>query len=99
MGGRIVGAVILGVTQNSVMVQELHSTKGWKFPYLTRRKNMPGVQRHHIGFFSRTPSGRGLPAEAGRHMRGRTLMTLNKPPDLMRHSWYRRQQREKANAA
>jgi hypothetical protein len=90
MGGRIVGAMVLGVTRHSVFMQELHSTKGWRLPALVRRERFGG--RPMLGRFHRAPSKPHMfGSDAGRWMRNRPVHPLHPDDvDLMAHGWYRR---------
>lgn len=107
MGGRIVGAVILAEEISTltgfptrVLVQELHSTKGWK-PVYWRRWNSfhaPVIGAFHWESSTR-PHQRKQATDAmfSRVVVGDQYCVSHKA--LMRHSWYRRKMRKQQEAA
>lgn len=98
MGGRIVGALILGriissVTKRPVryLVQELHSTKGWKPRTEVRAEKFPWALP--VGVFCWTNG-------CGPHRREIVdAVNLTSEKALLRHGWYRRKLRKEAERA
>jgi hypothetical protein len=99
VSGRIIGVRVINISdygRGMVLSQELHSTKGWK-----------PAEAHPVSWFNRQPEigyvggkkRQPLLAEAGRLMRGRTLVAVQfkgSTRHLQRHGWYRRQLRKAA---
>lgn len=84
MGGRIVGVAVLAVGGPLALVQELHSTKGWRVPILVRVDKFGWAPKP--GTFSwATGCGPSKP-------RAGPLRQVN----LWRHGWYRRKMRKEA---
>lgn len=104
MGGRIVGAVILaqeegmfGITR--VLVQQLHSTKGWKTPQWERWK---GFAAPMLGAFH-WADGCGPHRNTSTDAMFQSVVVGDQycvsHKSLMRHSWYRRKMRKQQEAA
>lgn len=84
--GRIVGVKVLDVSdygRGGVKITELHSTKGWRAPYWVSPR----------GFWRRPRIGEYIPARKPSEKR---VIPPREPTEreLMRHGWYRRQQRK-----
>lgn len=90
---KVAGVVVLARPNmgNSVFLQELHPTKGWRRPYMMPRSYFNGSVV--IGKFGWANKRDPITAESGRLMRGRDVQE-GSPNKLERHGWYRRQQRK-----
>lgn len=76
MAGKIIGAAIVAVGKRSVLVNELHSTKGWRGLREVPLRFFPWIPT--AGDFSRRPNNKHRdPSDSGRWMR-------NRPPDPAR---------------
>jgi len=105
MAGRIIGAVVLGaVTRGGTLigyrVQELHSTKGWRKPFLIGRSHFPFGAI--VGaFHKRHNTMPRLSADPGRLMPNRTLtgpVPVRRGREFV-HAWQRKQKEKEANVA
>jgi hypothetical protein len=76
---------------------ELHSTKGWRKPFLIGRSHFPfGVE---LGEFHRRPNPKKrFTADSGRLMRNR-VFTGPIPTRVRRHAWERKESELRAAAA
>lgn len=87
MGGRIVGVAVLAVGGPLALVQELHSTKGWRVPIRVSVEKFGWAPV--IGGFS-WAEGCG-PSKTVAH-----LDRVVSERELWRHGWYRRKMRKEA---
>lgn len=91
MAGKIIGAAIVAVGKRSVLVNELHSTKGWRGLREVPLRFFPWAPI--AGTFSRRPNNKQRdPSDPGRLMRNRRPFA-GEPDEKakLRHAWYRKQ--------